>query len=452
MDTPHAASAPTPPSERIFALDTIRGFAVLGILLMNIIGFGLTDPAYTTPTALVGGNEGINLWAWIAQMFYFEGTMRGLFTLLFGAGAVLYLTRLDRAGLGLEAAHLYFRRNLWLVVFGLFNAWILLWSGDILYFYGLAALILFAFSRLPVRALLLWAALFLSIPPIAGARDYLEFTQAQAQAPALLTMEKAGKPLTKAQQGQLELYREIVTGTQPDPERVAKANQRMRAGYGTAAGRVRGHAWHMETEFFARFGLWECLGMMLVGMALFKSGALTLGWSNRAYWTMLAVGYGFGLTVNALEIRHVLSTNFAPAAALLPWTLTYDLGRIPTTFGHVALAMLLVRSGWCRGLLERFAATGRMALSNYLAQSVICLFLFTGLGLGLFGQLQRYQLYYVVFAIWAVQLAWSPWWLARYRYGPMEWLWRSLTRWQRQPMRKVMAEDRPAAHLGSQGA
>jgi uncharacterized protein len=152
---------------------------------------------------------------------------------------------------------------------------------------------------------------------------------------------------------------------------------------------------------------------------------------------MLLLGYGFGLSVNALEIRHVLANPEDPAASMLPWTLTYDLGRIPTTLGHVALAMLVVRAGVFRSLLRPFAAAGQMALSNYLAQSVICLLLFTGLGLGWFGQLERHQLYYVVFAIWAVELAWSPWWLARYQFGPMEWLWRSLTRWQRQPMRKI---------------
>ncbi len=187
---------------------------------------------------------------------------------------------------------------------------------------------------------------------------------------------------------------------------------------------------------FPKTGLWEVLGMMLLGMALFKSGGLTLGWSTRAYVTMLVAGYGIGLSVNTLEIAHVLRNDFEPLAALLPWTLTYDLGRIPITFGHVALAMLLVRSGWFRGLLERLAATGRMALTNYLMQSVIALFVFTGLGLGLFGKLQRYELYYVVFAVWVAELLWSPWWLARFQYGPMEWLWRTLTRWELQPMRR----------------
>ena len=441
-NTPISAGAglvapPTLPSERIFALDVIRGFAVLGILLMNILGFGLTGPGYTTATALVGGADGWNLWAWVAEMFYFEGTMRGLFTLLFGAGVVLYTSRLEKAGLGLRMADLYFRRNLWLWVFGLFNGWILLWQGDILYFYGLAALFLFVFRDLPVRKLLLCSALLLCIQPVVGIRDYLDMADVQAQAPALLALEKAKKPLTDKQSDTLEQYRDNMRQVQPDPERVAKAIRQMRGGYQTAAYRVRPHVWGSETEFFAEMGLWECLGMMLLGMSLFKSGALTLGWSTRAYLAMLGVGYGLGLTVNALEIRYVLANPMDPVAAMLPWTLTYDLGRIPTTLGHVALAMLIVRSGWFRSLLKPFAAAGRMALTNYLAQSVICLFLFTGLGLGWFGQLQRYQLYFVVFAIWAVELAWSPLWLSGFQYGPMEWLWRSLTRWQVQPIRKL---------------
>jgi len=443
LDTPVTA-APTPPSDRIFALDTIRGFAVLGILLMNILGFGLPRPGYMTPTALVGGNEGLNLWAWFAEMFYFEGTMRGLFTVLFGAGVILYTSRLERAGLGLDMAHYYFRRNIWLFVFGLFNAWILLWSGDILFDYGLAALFLFVFCRLPVRKLLLFAVFFMSIQPMVGVKDYFAFTDAQKQAPALIAMEKADKPMSFIQKETLELYREELLNTQPDPEKVAKRIEQMRGSYATAAASVHRRVWNAETQFFARQGLWECLGMMLLGMALFKSGALTLGWSSRAYWTMLIAGYGFGLSVNAWEIQYLLANNFEPAAAMVPWTLTYDLGRIPTTLGHVALAMLIVRSGMFRTVLERFAATGRMALSNYLAQSVICLILFTGLGFGWYGQLQRYQLYYVVFVIWAVELAWSPWWLARFQFGPMEWLWRSLTRWELQPLRKGVGVGVPA--------
>jgi len=432
---PEASLAPTSAAERIFALDVIRGFAVLGILLMNILGFGLPSSAYMNAIAIEGGNTGLNLWAWFAEMFYFEGTMRGLFTLLFGAGIVLYTSRLERAGLGLRSADLYFRRNLWLWVFGIVNAYVLLWAGDILFFYGLSALFLYVFRQLPVHRLLFWALLALSIQPVVGIGDYLQVRAAEAQAPALLAKEESGQELSPSEESLLEAYHDAEYSIRPPAERVHHAEAQMRGGYLSAAERVHEHAWGSETEFLARQGLWECLGMMLLGMALFKSGALTLGWSTRAYLATLLLGYGIGLAVNAWEIHYVVANHFGVAAAYLPWTVTYDLGRIPTTLGHVALAMLIVRSGAFRPVLRLFAATGQMALTNYLAQSLICLFLFTGAGLGWFGLLQRYQLYYVVLAIWLVELAWSPMWLAHFRYGPMEWLWRSLTRWQRQPMR-----------------
>lgn len=430
-----ASGAPTSAAERIFALDTIRGFAVLGILLMNILGFGLAGPAYEYPIAIAGGNTGWNLWAWIGEMFYFEGTMRGLFTLLFGAGVVLYTSRLEKAGLGLRSADLYFRRNLWLWVFGLFNAWVLLWFGDILYFYGLAALFLYVFRHQSIRRLLVIGALLLSIQTIVGTGMYLEQRELGTQARAAMAKEEAGATLTPEEQGAIEKWNGFGEGVRPDPAKVEKGKQMAQGSYASAARRAHEKAWGAETEFFATQGLWECLGMMMFGMALFKSGALTLGWSTRAYVAMLVAGYGIGLSVNAWEIRHIMDSGFDPLAALLPWTVTYDLGRVPTTFGHVALAMLLVRAAPLRALLRPFAAAGQMALTNYLAQSVICLFLFTGAGLGWFGELQRYQLYLVVFAIWAIELLWSPLWLANFRYGPMEWLWRSLTRWELQPMR-----------------
>ena len=436
--------APTTSSERIFALDTIRGFAVLGILLMNILGMGLSMPAYLVPSAVLGGDTGWNLWAWMAEMFYFEGTMRGLFTILFGAGVVLYTSRLERAGAGLRTADLYYRRNLWLIILGLFNGWVLLWMGDILFFYGLTALFLFVFRNLPARKLLLCAALVMCIQPLGGAVRYFSFVAVQKDAPALLALESSKAHLTSEQEGQLQLYHGWTGFIQPDAQTIARASEQMRASYSSAAARIRSKVAEGEaTEFFAiapgPSGLWECAGMMLLGMALFKSGALTLGWSTRAYAVMLVAGYGIGLSVNAWEIHYVTAHHFEVAAVLVPWSLTYDLGRIPVTLGHVALAMLLVRSGMFRGIVSRFAAAGQMALTNYLAQSAIALVLFTGLGFGWFNQLQRYQLYYVVFAIWAAELAWSPWWLRRFQFGPMEWLWRSLTRWELQPMRKAAA-------------
>ena len=117
-------------------------------------------------------------------------------------------------------------------------------------------------------------------------------------------------------------------------------------------------------------------------------------------------------------------------------TLTYDLGRVPMTFGHIGLLTLICRMRWLDWLTSRLAAVGRMALTNYITHSVVCAFVFTGIGFSMYGELQRYQLYYVVGAIWLAQLIISPIWLKHFRFGPLEWLWRSLTYKQRQPMRR----------------
>lgn len=429
-----AASSPTTAQERIFALDALRGVAVLGILLMNIIGFGLPH-AYTNPSN-AGGTSGADLGAWIITSLFFEGTMRGLFTLLFGAGVVLYTSRLERAGIGLRSADLYFRRTMWLILFGLLNAYVLVWHGDILYAYGIAGLLLYVFRHLPPRRLLAIAIPLLCVQTVMGTLDYVDFHNMRTEAEQALAQRATGAEISKEQQRVIEAFEERLAFEKPPADEQAEHVAAIRASYASAFAANAGDAFFLQTDFFLMLGLWECLGMMLLGMALLKTGALTAQWTNAAYFRMLALGWVIGLTVNALEVAHQLRNGFEVQSVMTTWYVTYDLGRIPLTLGHLAFVMLLLKSGVLRQAFRVLASVGQMALTNYLAQSVICLFVFTGAGFALFGQLDRHQLYLVVLAIWAVQLAWSPWWLARYRFGPMEWLWRSLTRWERQPLRR----------------
>ena len=158
---------------------------------------------------------------------------------------------------------------------------------------------------------------------------------------------------------------------------------------------------------------------------------------------MMIVGYALGLAINLIETTRLESAGFR-VEALIQSYLTYDLGRVPMTLGHIGLIALLCRAPALSGITRTFAAAGQMALTNYLAQSVICLFIFTGAGLALYGELQRHELYYVVAAIWIVQLIWSPLWLKAFRFGPAEWPWRSLTYWRRQPMRRRLSLIREA--------
>jgi len=172
--------APVQRAERIGMLDMTRGIAVLGILLMNIVGFGLPD-AYEDPTNW-GGHEGANLLVWRICSLFFEGTMRGLFTLLFGAGALLFLMR--GASTAASRTRLYYRRTLLLIAFGLINGYVLLWEGDILFYYGVTGLALYFFRKLGTRALILSGLAILTVPTYMNYGDYREYVDTQARAEA----------------------------------------------------------------------------------------------------------------------------------------------------------------------------------------------------------------------------------------------------------------------------
>ena len=377
---PGVQAAPTTDRERIFALDALRGIAVLGILLMNITGFGLPS-AYTEPS-VYGGATGADLWAWIVTSFFFEGTMRGLFTILFGAGVVLYTSRLERAGVGLYSADLFFRRNLWLILFGLVNAYVLLWDGDILFYYGVTGLFLYVFRNLPARKLLLFAIPLLCVQTVSGVISYNKFQDLQARAGHAQVLQAEGKSLTEDQQADLDDFKEQMKDAKPPKEKIDKTIGQMRGGWASAFEHVSSFAFYLESEFFYRLGFWECIGMMLLGMALLKSGALTATVVRRRPTGRCSSPAGaVGFTVNGIETAYQLRSQFELTAVMHPEL--HHLRPRPhpadartPRFHHAAAS----RSGVVRGAFRVLAATGQMALTNYLAQSVICLFVFTGVG------------------------------------------------------------------------
>ena len=428
--------APTERDERIGMLDATRGIAVLGILLMNITGFGLPQ-SYDDPTNW-GGHEGLNLTTWRIAALFFEGTMRGLFTLLFGAGALLFLQRHAARHTGLLPADLYFRRTMWLIAFGLVNAYVLLWSGDILYYYGVVGLLLFVFRNVAARKLIVASAIIMILQTAVTVVEWRGYRETVVAAEAAQLARSTGKVLTEAQSQAIDTLERTHEEFKPSRDELEKTVSRMRQSYLSALAVVAPESWHYETTFFLQHGLMECLGMMLLGMALLKYGVLTGAASRRVYATLLLVGYAIGLAVNLFETTNLIRDDFSVEAIITSY-LTYDLGRIPMTLGHVGLIGLLYRTSALAAAMRALSAVGQMALTNYLTQSLICMLLFTGAGLALFGHLERHELYYVVAAIWVVQVIWSPLWLRRFRFGPLEWVWRSLTYWQRQPMRHEVA-------------
>jgi uncharacterized protein len=426
---------PTASTERIEILDTTRGIAVLGILLLNITGFGLPF-AYEDPTNW-GGSEGADLAVWQLNSLLFEGTMRGLFTLLFGASVILFL-RPDSPDRG-RPAKLYFRRVIWLIVFGLIDGYLLLWDGDILFYYGVVGLVLYFFRNLDARKLLAVASAVLILQVAVTVFEYVGYSQLRDEAAAAHLAHTEGRAITEEQQAALEELEEEHEDFKPPLSHMERTIEIMRGPYKDAFAYMSARTWFVQTSYFLRHGLGETLGMMLLGMALLRLGVLTGQASTRTYITMIGLGYALGLTINMFEILSLQRAEFS-VDALMRSYLTYDAGRIPMTFGHLGLIMLLFRFKHGTLISRTLAAVGKMALTNYLAQSLICLFLFTGAGLALYGQLARHELYFIVFAIWLVQLVCSPLWLSQFNFGPIEWLWRTLTYGRIQPLRRVAPE------------
>jgi len=426
---PAPPAAVAPASYRIEALDVVRGVALFGILLMNITAFGLPD-AYTNPQN-AGGATGANLWVWIVTQIGFEGTQRALFSMLFGASLILFTSKLESAGRP-DAADLFVRRNLWLVALGLINAFVLIWYGDILYAYGLTALVLYPFRKLAAGWLLM---LGLAAMLAGAAWNYWETRTliGQHEASSVATRALAsGAELAPEQEAAISTWEGARTAFKSTPESVGQSAEAMRAGYATAfmhRAPLNAHwqSWGLYRYFF------DIFGMMLIGMALFRLGVLTLARHAMLYVAMVIVGYGIGLAINFYETRWIIDNNFS-AIAFAQANISYDLGRLAMTIGHLGALLLFVRSGLLSPLRRALAAVGKMAVTNYLMHSAICLVLFVILGW--YNQLERHQLYYVVAAICAAQLVLSPLWLAAFRFGPVEWLWRSLTYAKLQPMRR----------------
>jgi uncharacterized protein len=183
------------------------------------------------------------------------------------------------------------------------------------------------------------------------------------------------------------------------------------------------------------FDLW---GMMFIGMALLKFGVLSAKQSLRFYLGLMGTGYVVGGAINAYTAWLLVDSNFDPVVHLFTFCV-YDLGRLMVALGHLSLLLVLCQRGWLEWLTSRLGAIGQMAFTNYIMTSLICALIFTGYGLGLYGELQRYQLYYVVAGISLFQLIVSPIWLKYYRFGPLEWCWRALTYWEKPPMRVAVA-------------
>jgi len=424
--------------ERIVILDSLRGIAVLGILLMNIPGFGLPHPAIFDYS--LNEQSNINYFFWyVFGPGVFEGSQRAIFSMLFGAGTIIFVTRLERRSTGLLPAELFLRRQLWLLVFGLFNAYVLLWFWDILYAYAICGIILFAFRRVRPKYLLIASGICLLLMTARENRDLYKEKSVITRGEKIAAIDTTKVKLDDRQKGQLTAFEEIKERSKPESKKknFEKDLRAVRGSYGDIYESRSNRAERGETKAMFRFLTWDILLFMFLGMAFFKMRILQGEARTRVYAWMAIIGLAIGLPLSYLFVINDVNHNFNWfEITKTKWFEFYELQRLVHSIGIFGLIMLLYKSGWFGWLFALMRPVGQMAFTNYLMQSLICGFFFYGIGLGYFGKLQLYQLYYVVAAVWIIEIIWSHIWLKYYRFGPLEWLWRSLTYWKKQPMKK----------------
>ncbi|WP_310379838.1 DUF418 domain-containing protein [Flavobacterium sp.] len=431
MTTTESLFTPLQLSDRIYSLDVMRGIVLFGILLMNINGMGLSG-AYDNPT-VSGGATSWDLYTWITTNMFFEGTMRSLFSLLFGVGMFVLLNRLEKKGAGIEAANIYFRRLTWLLVFGLIHSYLLLWVGEILYNYALMGFLLFSFRKMAPKKLILISALLISIGTLWEFSRYNDDLKLVDQVAVAKQYKLEGKELTKELKEASDKWGKIEY--EKSPEAIKENETNMHKGYFDVVAFLAPIITDSNENDPYRYDVWDVLSMMLLGIAFFKLNILSAEKSFTFYSLMALLSYGIGLMINYYEINLIIKSNFSYMGFSKSY-LTYYLGKTTVAIGHVASIMILCKLTILNWLKQSLAAVGKMALTNYVMHSVFTIFIFTGVGFGMFGKLQRHELLYVVFSIWIFQLILSPIWLKYFHFGPLEWGWRYLSYLKKYPFKK----------------
>lgn len=417
--SPFQTTPPTTEASRIESLDVLRGFALLGILLLNIIGFGMLSPSYSNPGFDLIGSSALNIGGWLTVELFAEGAMRCLFSILFGAGVVLFTDT--------KAGWVHYKRTFWLLMFGFVNAYILVWSGDILVVYAVAGALLYLARNRSAKSLFTLAGILILLMSLLHAMMAFGLGEAEKAHQRVVAAEASGDEISKVDQEAAQSWLDFISDFELNDSDVKAEIAARTDSYLSVFSWTAGENAEVYAFVLPVFLLWDALAMMMLGMALYKTGVLQATRSRAFYTKLMVVGIALGLLINGYEINRAISSNFDVFATFAQMQPTYHLGRMAMALGYIGLLCLICQSNRLHAFTSRLAVVGRMALTNYLMQSLICAVIFTGLGFGLLGDWQRVELYGVVIAIWVFQTWFSAFWLERYRFGPLEWVWRALT-------------------------
>jgi uncharacterized protein len=401
QDQPQSITRPAPVSaaNRFESLDVLRGVAVLGILMVNAAFFFMYWGVQSYPPAHMSV-DGANATAWLTMHVFFELKFVTLFSCLFGAGIMLMVGDEPNASL-----KLHYSRMRWLLAIGLIHGFVF-WFGDILTSYAIIGMIAVFFRRMSAAKLVLWGLVGIALTN------------------ALLVVQGWAATLSP------QMYEPAPFGPVPDADTLEMWVGAYQAGFlQSRPFNAIGNAVALLSQLIAFTP--RLLGVMLIGMALFKSGFLLARWSARSYAISAAVTLIPGLGALWWSGTAVLASGFSPDALFTTQSVN-AFASLAVAFGYASVIMLVCKAPWMKLIRLPFAAAGRMAFTNYLSQTGVMVFI--GTGLGLFGTLERVEQVQIVVLIWIAQLIISPIWLSVFRFGPAEWLWRSLSYGKLQPV------------------
>ena len=464
--TPSTTSAANPENDRIFSLNVLRGIALMGILVISIWEFGgfttATQDFYRTVTH--GGNY--KLLSVVSMLF--EGKMRALLAIVFGAGIVLFMQKKEHP-VGIGAADAYMRKQVWLMVFGVFNAFILLWPGDILFQLGVTGILVFAFWKVSPKGLFIAATLctliycgkqywnytddkkdykkylvvmgvekkFKQDSTTRAKKDSLERTKDTVKLKDTLlnnkrldSIAKKKDTLTSKQAGEKGKWEGLVKSFKYDTAAAKADRKTMWGGWGKIWNHLKQRSQNKESSWLYKIGIWDLGSMMFLGMALLGIGFFQHRLSTGKYLIiaiiLIAIGLALAWWRQHYNVIRVIDYAKYVEKQPLPYNLYFPIERLLLTTGYAAGIMALLRAKFLQWLWQAFAAAGSMALTNYIMQTIICTFFFYGYGFAYYGRLQQWELYFIVTEIVLVQIVFSVFWLRYYTMGPLEWALRCM--------------------------
>ncbi len=476
--SPPSAAVPQQDTARIPSLDILRGIAVIGILVISIWEFG----GFTTNQQLFyqNGTHGGNYTLMTIVSVIFEGKMRALLALVFGAGIILFLRKKEQQPVLLPPGDAYIRKMLWLIGFGLVNAFLLVWPGDILFQYGVLGILLYAFSRMKPKGLFI-AAILCTL--IYCGKQYWNYADDRSDLKKYLVVKKVedkfkqdstsraikdsgdrkkdtvlmkdvllknkiadslakkNDTLTKQQADDKEKWEGRIKSLKYDSGATKATNKLMQSNrWKKIAYQQMTKTQQKESYWLYSIGIWDIGSMMLLGMALLGFGFFSHRYPTSRYLLIALLGIAAGiflawLRVHLQSIRLVDYEKYIEKQAI-PYNQFIPVERLLLATGYASLVLWFLRMNVFGIAWKVFATVGRMALSNYILQTIICTIFFYGYGFGYFGRLKQWELYFFVAEMTLVQVVFSVLWQRFYILGPMEWLWRSLVYRKWLPNRK----------------